>query len=123
MAVAVCLGTQVQACDAFIAIKNAAPVEGATCTDFVAEGGHAGRSCYWQFDFRADRATAFAATLWKDLTSCHAGVADGVDQLVNHPDSYDLRTWVTGDGDFYVSVKDKGQLGKTLVFLRHVQAP
>jgi hypothetical protein len=36
---------------------------------------------------------------------------------VNHPDSFDLLEWQGADGVYRVSVKDKGGLNRTLVFL------
>jgi hypothetical protein len=37
---------------------------------------------------------------------------------VNHPDSYDLRQFSSGVGMISVSLKDKGALNQTYVFLR-----
>ena len=39
--------------------------------------------------------------------------------MVNHPDSYDLHEWRTPSGTYAISVKDKGALNRTLVFLRY----
>jgi len=56
--------------------------------------------------------------IWSALTACRPGAAQGGDQPVNHPDSYDLRQWRADQGVYAVSVKDKGASNRTLVFLR-----
>ena len=38
--------------------------------------------------------------------------------VVNHPDSYDLRQYAWEGGVVSLSLKDKGALGATMVFLR-----
>lgn len=99
------------------AVSKTAPA-GATCSTFLSEAALTGVSCYWEFPFRDDKATLLAKSLWSIVQQCHPGVEKGPDQLVNHPDSYDLRNWISGNKIFHVSVKDKGQLERTLVFLR-----
>jgi hypothetical protein len=44
------------------------------------------------------------------------------DQSVNHPDAYDLRLFRLDGAEFAVSLKDKGALQQTLVFLRVPQS-
>jgi len=40
------------------------------------------------------------------------------DQIVNHPDAYDLREFELDGSTYAVSLKDKGALQQTYVFLR-----
>lgn len=94
------------------------PPEGAQCDLYLTETAQTGTSCRWGFDFRAPEATTFAATLWQQLTDCRPRQRLGDDLLVNHPDSYDLREWATEVGNFALSVKDKGALEQSFVFLR-----
>lgn len=75
-------------------------------------------TCAWPFPFRDPVAgQAFDATI-AALETCLPGAAlAGPDQLVNHPDSYDLRQYDLGKTSISVSLKDKGALGLTYVFL------
>ena len=77
-----------------------------------------GTACHWAFPFREAAARGFAEGLWFDLVRCRTGTALGPDAQVNHPDSYDLREWQTSPAVYALSVKDKGGLNRTLVFLR-----
>ncbi|WP_299554413.1 hypothetical protein [uncultured Tateyamaria sp.] len=88
-----------------------------TCTTSLDLTGARAINCRWPFDYRADAAMdAFIALL--NATE-HCLNADGVtDQDVNHPDSYDLRTFDTETAQVSVSIKDKGALQQTYVFLR-----
>ncbi len=97
--------------------SETAPSE-ASCTTYLTAANTTGRSCHWTFPFRSDGAKDFGKTLWKNLTSCRAGTPLGPDAQVNHPDSYDLREWATDHGTYALSIKDKGALNRTLVFLR-----
>ena len=90
----------------------------ATCTQYLSENGLFGASCHWSFDYRDPRAKDHALTWWYSVRQCRTGAQSGPDVQVNHPDSYDLLTWVTRRGAYAVSVKDKGALGQTLVFVR-----
>ena len=93
-------------------------VEGVTCQTYRDTSGAMAASCHWHFGFRDKAAVSFADRVWRSLKECRSGTAQGSDQQVNHPDSYALRTWVSGRRAYFVSVKDKGQLDQTLVFLR-----
>ena len=92
--------------------------DGATCSRFLTQSAGQGVSCHWTYGFRDTAAIDAAAGLWSQITTCRDGQAEGPDLRVNHPDSYDLRSWITPDGIYRLSVKDKTALGATLVFLR-----
>lgn len=92
--------------------------EGAICATYLASAGTTGTSCHWRFSFRDVAANTLSDDLWRQLTSCRRGASPDAEQPVNHPDSYDLREWRTAEGTYAISVKDKGALGLTLVFLR-----
>jgi len=95
------------------------PAPGATCQTYTTTQGDAGIACRWAFGFRDPVATEFADKLWSGLSMCTGNDPVATDAPVNHPDSYGLRTMHTPDGTVSVSVKDKGGLTKTFVFLRH----
>ena len=88
------------------------------CTRYLGQNGGQGVSCFWSFPFRAPEAPQFADAIWAEVQSCRPGKAAGPDALVNHPDSYDLRVWITDGATYHLSLKDKGGLQQTLVFLR-----
>lgn len=90
----------------------------AICSKFLSQANSTGISCYWEFSFRDVQATQRAKAFWEKIKACREGNELEPDLKVNHPDSYELKEWVTQNGFFRVSVKDKTQLGKTLVFLR-----
>ncbi|WP_299732879.1 hypothetical protein [uncultured Tateyamaria sp.] len=74
-------------------------------------------NCRWPFDYRVQAATdAFTRLL--DATAQCLNTEGVSDQGVNHPDSYDLRTFDTDTGQVSVSIKDKGALQQTFIFLR-----
>lgn len=77
-----------------------------------------GRSlhCIWRFDYRAADAKKAFEILVAKVAAC-GDAAEQLDQGVNHPDSYDLRQFTLQDRGFAVSLKDKGALQQTLVFL------
>lgn len=99
------------------------PVDSATCSTYLTEAAQTANSCAWEFPFRDPKAISFAETLWQTTNACRSGTSKGPDQQVNHPDSYDLRIWETTTGNFALSVKDKGQLNRTLVFFRFEPRP
>lgn len=102
--------------DAF-STSNSAP-EQAICATYLTAAATTGASCHWTFGFRDPAALTFADELWTELTVCRGGAHRADDQRVNHPDSYDLREWAAERGVYAISVKDKGALNSTLVFLR-----
>lgn len=96
---------------------------GATCRTFLAQSGKTGVSCHWEHPFRDDAAKTMAERVWSEIMLCEPGGPAGPDLRVNHPDSYDLREWIGEGGTWSVSVKDKGALGQTLVFLKFAPTP
>lgn len=75
--------------------------------------------CNWGFAYRSTAATSAFETLTSDLSACLGPDAvETADQIVNHPDAYDLRQFVLDGRAFAVSIKDKGALQQTLVFVR-----
>lgn len=98
---------------------GAAPFGFETCGTGLGEGGAAFRYCMKPFAYRDPAAAAEFARLNGEIAACLGQqVAAGADALVNHPDSYDLRRYETRTGTVSLSLKDKGALGQTLIFLR-----
>lgn len=121
--VGVCFGPAAFAsCDRLDALEayktTQSPPVGAKCATYLGQSSRSGVSCHWEFAFRDASATSFAAEVDRAVQQCRRGQLHGPDMLVNHPDSYDLREWDTATGIYSVSIKDKGGLNKTLVFLR-----
>ena len=90
----------------------------ATCSSSKVLGGSVSIDCYWVFDYRADEAQRSFQKMVEDLALC---VDDGLHKeatSVNHPDSFDQVTGHLGGQDVSLSLKDKGGLGQTLIFLR-----
>lgn len=96
----------------------AVPPEGPSCDTYLTTTSQEGLSCHWTFPYRSDAAKAFAEAMWQTIQQCRSGSPREPDQNVNHPDSYELRQWDTGQAIYSLSVKDKGALGLTLVFVR-----
>ena len=113
---------QAQDCTSVTRLENFAATDtlpdGAVCSTFLSQASKPGTSCHWEFPFRDDEAVLMAKSLWATLKACRPGQAAGPDLQVNHPDSYDLQEWNSSDKSYHVSVKDKGQLQRTLVFFR-----
>lgn len=78
--------------------------------------------CYSEHPFRSETAVKQARQLEAALTACFGEIQTTEDAAVNHPDSYDARHFDVKDARISLSIKDKGALGKTLVFLRIVEA-
>ena len=95
----------------------------AECRSSLAMGGAQHIHCAQVFAYRSEAATdAFDAVL-HDLTQCLGPTAtQTTDQIVNHPDAYDLREFDLDGRGYAVSIKDKGALQQTFVFVR-VQMP
>ena len=93
-----------------------------TCTTSLDLTGARALNCRWPFDYRAKAATDTFTALLDATTMCLN--AEGLsDQGVNHPDSYDLRTFDTETAQVSISIKDKGALQQTFIFLRVAPYP
>ena len=79
-------------------------------------GGGRSLHCMWAFAYRSEAATQAFETLLNQIGKC-GGDSAVQDQDVNHPDFYDLRLFSVADNTVGVSLKDKGALSQTLVFL------
>ena len=73
-------------------------------------------SCHWSYPFRSDAARRDFDHVKSVLSGCLS--ASAPHSGVNHPDSYDLVEFVGQSQIFAVSLKDKGALQRTLIFLR-----
>jgi hypothetical protein len=75
--------------------------------------------CSWPFEFRAPEAKQAFEAVSQSLANCPtAQLREFKDQTVNHPDSYDLRIFDLDTAEVGLSLKDKGALQQTFVFLR-----
>ena len=75
--------------------------------------------CGWEFPHRAEQAYDTFDEFVRKVDDCigrHATVHS--DQSVNHPDYYASRRYETERAEVSVSVKDKGALGSTFIFIR-----
>lgn len=97
---------------------------GADCRAALAMSGVTNIHCSWTFPYRSDEATDAFDGLFDELTECLGPDATPTrDQSVNHPDAYDLRQFDLGGQAYAVSLKDKGALQQTLVFIRVQKVP
>lgn len=116
------VSTAVMACnelnllDGFVT-DGVAPA-GAHCTQYLAESGAEGVVCQWDFPYRGPTAILLANRLRKQIHACRRINAVLVDTPVNHPDSYNLRRWITQEATYSLSTKDKSRSQSTFVFLR-----
>jgi len=89
----------------------------ANCTHSRGLKGVSSLHCAQEFAYRStDAKTAFGNLLEK-VSLCTIAISRD-DQLVSHPDSYDLRQFQLGSGTVSVSLKDKASLAETYLFLR-----
>jgi hypothetical protein len=104
-------------CDAYFG-SNVVP-ETADCHRSLSETGAKQLHCKWGFEYRDKAARRFFESLIADVADCLGPKAvRGNDLGVNHPDSYDLRIFRLKGLEYAVSLKDKGALQQTFVFLR-----
>jgi hypothetical protein len=90
-----------------------------TCSRSIALSGQASRHCYWLFEYRSDDASDAFETTVEAVSGClNTQQTAQTEPSVNHPDSYDLRAFNVEGGTLSVSIKDKGSLQKTAIFLR-----
>ena len=91
----------------------------AECRTSLALSGGSHVHCNWSFGYRSDQAEQVFQGLINAMATCLApDAAMTTDSSVNHPDAYDLRMFDRGGQEFAVSLKDKGALQQTLVFVR-----
>ncbi len=75
--------------------------------------------CAWEFPHRAEQAYETFEEIAGKLNACIGKRATlHSDRSVNHPDFYASRRYELKQADVSVSVKDKGALGSTFVFVR-----
>ena len=80
-------------------------------------GGTVALHCAWPFEYRSMQALDAFDYLLGQVAACANPIAADPSS-VSHPDSYDLRQFSSGMGVISVSLKDKGALNQTYVFLR-----
>lgn len=89
-----------------------------SCKPVLSLGGGRTYHCSWKFPYRSDAANRAFEDRLRTIESC---IGDGTemtqDQGVNHPDFYDLREYQFGEGKVSISIKDKGGLQNTYVFI------
>ncbi len=91
----------------------------AECRVSLSLGRGQQQNCHWAFDYRSVAARDALADVLDAVTTCLGpDITVTTDQNVNHPDAYDLRLIDHADQQYAVSLKDKGALGQTLVFVR-----
>ena len=95
----------------------------ATCTTSRVLGGGTSRDCFVAYDFRSEEARQEFNALGELLEICAEAPVVREGALVNHPDSYTQVTAQVEGRSVSLSLKDKGALGQTLIFLRRTQAP
>lgn len=110
-------------CDRLDVLETAPPtvsdqsLQNMNCQTSIALGGAKSVHCAWGFAYRS----AAATMVFEDVLTRIAACGTPIDQTgpeVSHPDSYDLRQFQVDDKTVSVSLKDKGALAQTYVFLR-----
>ena len=82
-------------------------------------GGLRTMTCQWPFELRDAQARETFEQLAQGIETCTGTIVLlDQDQQVNHPDTYDLRKFEKESIAIDVSLKDKGALQQTFVFLR-----
>jgi hypothetical protein len=92
--------------------------EDAKCTSSRTLGGGQSKDCYWSFDYRSAEATQVYEQMTELLGLCADSPVEVQTAQVNHPDSFDQVLGLVEGRKVSVSLKDKGALNQTLVFLR-----
>tara|TARA_R110002094_G_scaffold184797_9_gene161549 strand:+ start:3045 stop:3434 length:390 start_codon:yes stop_codon:yes gene_type:complete len=93
----------------------------ASCSRSVAMGGGTSWDCYWRFEYRSVAASQSFKYLADVLAQCASGPVNAERSSVNHPDSFDQIIGTAFGRQLSVSLKDKGGLGQSLVFLRSMK--
>lgn len=94
-------------------------LETAECRPVLTQTEGTQLHCNWPFAYRDVAAQARFDALVETVGKC-LGTKSALpaDLAVNHPDFYDLRQFGDAQGVVAVSIKDKGALQQTYVFLR-----
>ncbi|MFK7838361.1 MAG: hypothetical protein AB8B60_19300 [Sulfitobacter sp.] len=127
VAFAICCQASVGQADTCSNLRSAAEalpaVQGksATCTTSRTLGQGASNNCYWSFGLRDEAAGAAFEAVSQLVAACADAPMTIEGASVNHPDSFDQITGRIGGKAVSVSLKDKGGLGQTVVFLRQAQ--
>lgn len=80
--------------------------------------------CSWKFGFRESAATEAFDRMNQKITACFPNSEQAVtDEGVNHPDSYQQFEYTSDKLRLSLSIKDKGALQETYVFLSVQAAP
>ena len=97
----------------------AVPEGDAVCGTSLALSGAVSNHCYWSFPYRSAASVQSFDAMVQRVANCASvdGRLYGGD-MVNHPDTYDLRRFMVAGNIVNVSLKDKASLQKTIVFLR-----
>ncbi len=78
-----------------------------------------GLVCFWEFAYRNPAAQTFYQAMGDNVSGCLGAAAETPPEPgVNHPDSYALRQFAAEGRLISVSLKDKAQMDKSIVFLR-----
>ena len=113
---------QASPCTELIRFSTGAEMpEGAICTTSRMLGSAHSVDCRWSYPYRDVLALHAFEDLLAMVTQCTDEEIVEDEAQVNHPDSYDLRQFRLGESVVSLSLKDKGALGQSLVFLRASQ--
>ena len=89
------------------------------CAIALMADGQESSYCYAIFDYRTTDARDAFNLLNTNLSNCFTAKSQkGAGGLVNHPDSFDQNQFCAPNAHLSLSLKDKGNLNQTLVFLR-----
>lgn len=89
----------------------------ATCRTSVLQGGAVQNTCYWSYGYRDAAALDHVKQIDQQIQAClGADTLLPPDDLVNHPDSFDLHQYEADGQRVAVSLKDKAGLSQSLVF-------
>lgn len=95
------------------------PQGDAVCRTSLAMDGMRNMHCALEFEYRSADARAAFDGLVAEMAACLGPDATmSGDQAVNHPDAFELIEFDLNGRSYAVSIKDKGALQQTLVFVR-----
>jgi hypothetical protein len=87
------------------------------CQTSIALGGATSAHCAWGFAYRSVASQQVFEDFLNRIAACGTPITQTGPE-VSHPDSYDLRQFQVDGKTVSVSLKDKGALAQTYVFLR-----